>query len=115
MDQPPKQLISKLNPDFKVDVVSLIRNEKITRLNRIKSRYEKLIPIETKLLTGTAFIETMKEVLRENHDLLIVDSEDERNIGKKLLDSNELHLLRKYSCPVWILKPSDKNTFNRIQ
>ena len=114
MDQAPKQIISRLRSDFKVDVESLIRNEKITRLNRIKSRYKKLVPIETKLLTGTAFIEIVKEILRENHDLLIVDAENEMNVRKKLLGSNELHLLRKCPCPVWVLKPSDKNSFDRI-
>ena len=116
MDQPPKQLISRLNSDFKLDVESLIRNEKITRLNRIKSRYEKLVPVETKLLTGPAFIEIIKEVLRENHDLLIVDAaaENELSMRKKLLGTNELHLLRKCPCPIWVLKPSDKNAFKRI-
>ena len=114
IDQPPTHLISRLSSDFKVDVESLIRNEKITRLNRIKSRYEKLVPIEIKLLAGTAFIEIVMEVLREKHDLLIVDAEDEMNMRKRLLGSNELHLLRKCPCPVWVLKPTDKNKFDRI-
>ena len=114
MEQPPTHLISRLSSNFKVDVESLIRNEKITRLNRIKSRYEKLVPIETKLLTGIAFIEIVKEVLRENHDLLIVEAENEQNIRKKFLGSTELHLLRKCPCPVWVLKSGKKNTFDRI-
>ena len=114
MSQPPKQLISRLRSDFKVDVESLIRSEKIKRLNRIKSRYDKLVPVETKLLIGTAFIEIVKEVLRENHDLLIVNAENERNIREKLLGSNEMHLLRKCPCPVWVLNTRDNNTFGRI-
>ena len=114
IDQPPKHLISRLSSDFKVDVESLIRNEKITRLNRIKSRYEKLVPVETKLLTGTAFIEIVKELLRANHDLLIIEAENEKGIRKELLGSNELHLLRKCPCPVWVIKPSEKDEFGRI-
>ena len=88
IDQPPTHLISRPSSDFKVDVEPLVRNEKITRLNRIKSRYEKLVPIETKLLTGTQFIEIVKEVLRANHDLLIVEAEREKGIRKELLGSN---------------------------
>ena len=114
IDQPPTHLLSRLSSDFKVDVESLIRNEKITRLNRIKSRYEKLVPVETKLLTGTVFIEIVKEVLRANHDLLIVEAENEKGIRKELLGSNELHLLRKCPCPVWVIKPRHKDTFSRI-
>ena len=114
IDQPPKHLVSRLCSDSKVDVESLIRNEKITRLSRIKSRYEKLVPVETKLLTGIAFIEIVKEVLRAHHDLLIIEAENEKGIRKQLLGSNELHLLRKCPCPVWVIKPRDKDTFGRI-
>ena len=77
-------------------------------------KFEKLVSVETKLLTGTAFVEIVKEVLRAKHDLLIVEVDNEKGIRKELLGSNELHLLRKCPCPVWGIKPRDGEIFGRI-
>ena len=69
--------------------------------------------IEVKLLTGTPFIEVIQEVIRGEYDLLVKPS---AGVGPldRLLGSNDMHILRKCPCPVWIVKPTRKHKHKRI-
>ena len=69
--------------------------------------------IEVKLLTGTPFIEVIQEVIRGNYDLLIKPSDGSGKIAR-LVGSNDMHILRKCPCPVWIVKPARQHTHTRI-
>ena len=53
-------------------------------------------------------------MMRANHDLLIVEPENEKVIRRELLGNNELYLPRKCPCPIWVLKPDNKCNFDRI-
>ena len=67
-----------------------------------------------KVFVGRAFIEIIKEVLRNQHDLVIKPVEEHGRIRKTLFGSSDMHLLRKCSCPVWIVKSSDHEHYRRI-
>jgi nucleotide-binding universal stress UspA family protein len=69
--------------------------------------------IEVKLLTGTPFIEVIQEVIRGNYDLLIKPSAGVGTLDR-LLGSNDMHILRKCPCPVWIVKPTRKHKHKKI-
>ena len=71
------------------------------------------IDIQAKVLVGTPFMEIIKEVLSNDHDLVIKSPE---NIGwlDRLFGSDDMHLLRKCPCPVWLVKQSTSNTYRRI-
>lgn len=69
--------------------------------------------IEVKLLTGTPFIEVIQEVIRGNYDLLVKPSAD-AGAFDRLLGSNDMHILRKCPCPVWIVKPTRKHKHKKI-
>jgi len=51
--------------------------------------------------TGKTFIEVIRRVLRHGHDLVI--KSEHGSVSAPLLLSNDMHLLRKCPCPVWIL------------
>ena len=72
-----------------------------------------LIQIKTLVLVGIPFLEIIKEVLRNKHDLVIKSPE---NISwlDRMFGSDDMHLLRKCPCPVWLVKPSTSDTYRRI-
>lgn len=69
--------------------------------------------IEVKLLTGTPFIEVIQEVIRGKYDLLVKPS-DGAGAFDRLLGSNDMRILRKCPCPVWIVKPTRKHKHKKI-
>ena len=109
----PDTLTKKLEAQFQVNIEMLIREEKLKQFRCIESRYQRLLPVTTKLLVGTPFIEIIREVIRGNHDLVVIQA---ALAGKKkgLFGSTELHLLRKCPCPVWIFRRAETDRFKRI-
>lgn len=63
------------------------------------------VTAEQHVAVGKSWVELVRQVLRENHDLLIAGT---RRIGKfrsMLLGSTGMKLLRQCPCPVWITQP----------
>ena len=71
-------------------------------------------PIETKVLIGKPFLEVIRQVLRNKHDLIIKCAEAVGGLRNMLFGSTDMHLMRKCPCPVWIIKPTEHHKFNRI-
>jgi len=53
---------------------------------------------------GTGFLQIIRTVLRNGHDLVIKPAENPDFI-ERLFGSDDMHLLRKCPCPVWLTKP----------
>ena len=75
--------------------------------------YRKKVDIQTKVLIGTLFLEIIREIIRNRHDLVIkvpeiIDWMD------RLFGSDDMHLLRKCPCPIWLIKPGTPKTYRRI-
>lgn len=75
--------------------------------------YRTRIEIKTKVLIGVPFLEIVREVLRTRHDLVIKIPETQ-NWLDRLLGSDDMHLLRKCPCPVWLIKPQAPKSYRRI-
>jgi nucleotide-binding universal stress UspA family protein len=71
------------------------------------------INIETRVLIGTPFLEIIREVLRNAHDLLIKCPESLDWLDR-IFSSDDKHLLRKCPCPVWMVRPQTGESFGRI-
>jgi len=69
--------------------------------------------IEVKLLTGTPIVEVIQEVIRGKYDLLVKPSAGAGEIDR-LLGSNDMQILRKCPCPVWIVKPTREHKHKKI-
>ncbi len=50
--------------------------------------------------SGTPFLEVIKEVLQNGHDLVIKPAHGHSRLSAMLFGSTDLHLLRKCPCPV---------------
>jgi nucleotide-binding universal stress UspA family protein len=62
---------------------------------------------------GTKFLQVIRAVLADNYDLVIKPSENPDWI-ERLFGSDDMHLLRKCPCPVWLTKPDEKHDYDRI-
>jgi nucleotide-binding universal stress UspA family protein len=83
------------------------------QLENAVAPFRSRITIEAKVLMGTAFLEIIREVLRHGHDLVIKAPEDPAWL-ERLFGSDDMHLLRKCPCPVWLVKHSPSKSYRRI-
>ncbi|MCP3880357.1 MAG: universal stress protein [Sulfitobacter sp.] len=83
------------------------------RLKPLVDPYRKRIEIQTKVLAGTSFLEIIREVLRNGRDLVVKIPESPDWLDR-LFWGDDMHLLRKCPCPVWIIKPQAPKSYRRI-
>lgn len=72
------------------------------------------VSIDTKVLVGKPFIEIIRQVLRDEHDLIIKCADADSGLREMLFSSTDKHLMRKCPCPVWIIKPTERQNYVRI-
>lgn len=82
-------------------------------LETLVEPYRKRIKINTRVLMGVPFLEIIREVLRNGHDLVIKIPET-REWLDRLFGSDDMHLLRKCPCPVWLIKPGAPESYRRV-
>lgn len=82
-------------------------------LETLVDPYRKRTEIEARVLVGVPFLEIIREVLRSDHDLIIKVPET-RDFLDRLFGSEDMHLLRKCPCPVWLIKPVKQKAYRRI-
>ena len=95
------------------DLQTATVNSHQQELENLVEPYRQRIKIETRVLIGTPFLEIIREVLRNAHDLVIKCPESLDWLGR-LFSSDDKHLLRKCPCPVWIVRPQIGESFDHI-
>jgi nucleotide-binding universal stress UspA family protein len=101
------EALDKVFSAFKRD-----HREQVTRL--VEASRLQLPSVEHVQRSGTPFIEIIREVLRNDYDLVIKPARGYSRLSAMLFGSTDLHLLRKCPCPVWIIKPSSQSNYERI-
>lgn len=71
------------------------------------------LPIRTKLLVGKTFTEVIRAVLKDGYDLVIKPAENP-SWTARLFGNDDLHLLRKCPCPIWLMKSSETSNYQNI-
>lgn len=69
--------------------------------------------IGSKVLIGTCFMEVIREVLRHRRDL-VIKAVDESGWMSRVFGSDDMHLLRKCPCPVWLVRSDGAESQRRI-
>jgi universal stress protein E len=72
------------------------------------------IKVSAKVLVGTQFMEIIREVIRNRHDLVILSPQRRAGLKEMLFGSRVMHLMRKCPCPVWVVLPSKRKRYARI-
>ena len=83
------------------------------RMEPLIEPYRKRLEIHHKVLLGTSFLEVIREVLHNGHDLVIKCPESPSWLDR-LFAGDDMHLLRKCPCPVWFIKPHAPRSYKRI-
>lgn len=96
-------------PDIQEEIV----NSYSHRLATLIAPYREQISIESKVLLGTPFLSIIREVLRQQHDLLI-KIPDQQDWLSRFFGSDDMQLLRKCPCPVWLIKPESPKSYHCI-
>ena len=95
------------------DLQAAMVNTHLQGLESLVDPYRRRIEIQIRILQGTPFLQIIREVLRHGHDL-VIKVPQARDWLDRLFDSDDMHLLRKCPCPVWLIKPQAPKTYRRI-
>lgn len=98
---------------FSREFQSKMLREREARIAALIEPYLQRHDIQHKVLLGTSFLEVIRAVLRHGHDLVIKCPESPSWLDR-FLSGDDMHLLRKCPCPVWLVKPGAPSTYQRI-
>jgi nucleotide-binding universal stress UspA family protein len=89
--------------------------EKEKHLHRLTDSIQQdHLTVESVVLTGTPPVEIIRQVLRKNHDLVMVPAEEEVKYTTLFFGRTSLRLMRECPCAVWVTKPRLQNDYKRI-
>lgn len=98
-----------ISADLTAAVVAKRREE----LESSVAFYRDRLDIDVDVLVGRKFLELIRKVLRDSYDLVIKPAEDPRWLNR-LFGSEDMHLLRKCPCPIWLMKPNESTNYRCI-
>lgn len=115
------EIVDEIPPNTKLldrvlspyDLQAKMVEEHRQRLEELVTPWRDNVEIQINVLSGIPFIEIIKEVLRNDRDLVIKTAES-GGLLDRVFGSNDMHLLRKCPCPVWLVKPKSPNTYKQI-
>lgn len=81
-----------------------LRSERQQYLTGLIDSLEMDAVVSVQIKTGKRFVETIRTVLSDHYDLLIKLAENPPWL-ERLFGSDDMHLLRKCPCPLWMIKP----------
>ncbi|MFT4937630.1 MAG: universal stress protein E [Paraglaciecola sp.] len=98
----PKSLIERYEDFMSTEeLAELIKQQKTAALEELVTPLRGIgFQIGARVITGKGFIEIITQVLRHNYDIVIKAA----NWRGDSFDSNDLHLVRKCPCPVWLIR-----------
>ncbi len=108
----PRSGASRGGPTSK-DLQAAVVAERRKKLEALIAPYTTRLDIRVDVLVGRTFLEAIRLVLRNEHDLLIKPAENPSFI-ERLFGSNDMQLLRNCPCPVWLTRADEKPKYQNI-
>ena len=87
--------------------------ERRNTLNTLLQPYRERLSIRVDVLIGKTFIEVIRAVIRNGHDLVMKPAENP-SWTHMLFGSDDLELLRECPCPTWLMKSSEKSNYQNV-
>jgi len=115
------EVIDEISPNLKLfrhtlsseDFQAMMVAEHEKKLEELISPWNSSIEVKPKVLIGISFIEIIHEVLRNEHDLVFKMAEN-NGLMSQVFGSDDMHLLRKCPCPIWLVKPDSPRSYQKI-
>ena len=100
---------------YSIDLNAQVGEQRMQFLETLTQPYtDRGFPVYTTVISGIPFIEVVRAVQRNAHDLVMKVAEHDSGLGSPLLGSTDMHLMRKCPCPVWIDRAGDEPAYHRI-
>ncbi len=106
--------IAKLLPDHQLSLQMLSDSEKLLQHLAVSVRHANVSEVLTKVLTGIAFVQIIRQVIVAQHDLVVIAAEAGIVLKEVFFGSTATHLMRKCPCPVWVVKPGQSVPYGKI-
>ena len=101
--------------ELPLDVQEYIIQEEKHDLEQIVASIRQTgIQVSSKVLSGSPFVEIIREVLRGGYDLVMITAESRRGLKEALFGRTTMHLMRKCPCPVWVMNPAQPKHYSHI-
>ena len=84
------------------------------KLEHLAQPHSEDIDVEVQVVVGKPFLTIIREVLRNDHDLVIKSAEGSKGIASRLFGTTDMRLLRKCPCPIWLVKADQPIEIKRI-
>ncbi len=108
VDQVPKRLIKQARRRG-IDLQAALVTERRGELEQLAGTYQSEdLTVSVSVDIGVPFIEIIRRVLENGHDLVITPQEE----GLSGFETKTKHLLRKCPCPVWVARPGRARHLN---
>jgi len=112
---PVSGLADYIGQTYGLDLNAQLRQQRLQELETLAQPYtEAGVPIYTSVTMGTPFIEVIRAVQRNAHDLVIKVAQHDSTHAPALFGSTDMHLLRKCPCPIWIDRPAGARPYERL-
>ncbi len=115
IEELPREMWMLVTVFHPADIQEAAIKERLTQLEHLISSIRKEgIQVTAKVLIGTPFLEIIREVLRNKHDLVMKTARGKGGLKEVLFGSTAMHLMRKCPCPVWVIKPTHRKKYARV-
>ena len=95
------------------DLGELVAKERALMIReRVVEVADGRVPLEVDVRFGIPFLEVVRMVLQDGHDLVITTAEEAEGDG--VLGGTAMSLMRKCPCPVWLLRPERRPSYGRV-
>jgi nucleotide-binding universal stress UspA family protein len=103
-------LSGRRGPEIEDDVISYHRDRLAKLADQVRAEG---VEVTEAVLQGSPFVEVIRMVLREGHDIVIKGATAAAH-GRGVMKGFDMHLLRKCPCPVWMLMGREDGQFDKI-
>ena len=110
----PVQARFHMAGDASARITKGVLNHYRNQLVELSATSQQKIEILNKVIPGTPFLEIIRTVLHDGHDLVIKTPQPQHGLKELLFGSTDMHLLRKCPCPVWMIKSDEIPPYRRI-
>lgn len=110
----PVQTTFHMTGDTSARIINGAISHYRNQLEELSATSQQKIEIQNKVVPGTPFLEIIRAVLHDGHDLVIKTPQPQHGLKELLFGSTDMHLLRKCPCPVWMIKSDHLPPYRRI-
>jgi len=95
------------------DATARLQAERLAALEAFTADCRGRAAVACEVLVGLPYLEVVRAVLQEGYDLVLKEAEDPGFLPR-LFGSDDVQLLRKCPCPVWLTKPGGSDNYRVV-